>query len=63
MFCPDCYSSEFRISRFRAEDILHLVTLRYPLRCTNCNMRTYATLGQAIKALRRSQPQNEPSSK
>jgi hypothetical protein len=43
MVCPTCYSTEFRLSRLRAEDRLQLLLLRYPVRCRGCNIRLYAT--------------------
>jgi hypothetical protein len=43
MVCPTCYSTEFRLSRLRAEDRLQLLLLRYPVRCKGCKNRLYAT--------------------
>ncbi len=43
MSCPTCYSTEFRLSRLRAQDRLQLLLLRYPVRCQGCNMRLYGT--------------------
>jgi hypothetical protein len=43
MVCPTCYSTEFRLSRLRAEDRLHLLLLRYPVRCAGCNLRMYGS--------------------
>jgi hypothetical protein len=43
MVCTTCYSTEFRLSRLRAEDRFHLLLLRYPVRCQGCNIRFYAT--------------------
>jgi hypothetical protein len=41
--CSTCYSTEFRLSRLRAEDRLQLLLFRYPVRCQGCNIRFYAS--------------------
>ena len=41
MVCPNCYGSEFRLSRLRWTDIERLALLQYPVRCRNCRERSY----------------------
>lgn len=45
MVCPTCFSSEFRLSRFRPTmDLGRLLTFRYPVRCRACDHRMYASM-------------------
>jgi hypothetical protein len=44
MTCVECYSSSFRLSRFRMEDVERLLLLQYPVRCRRCHGRAYAEL-------------------
>ena len=48
MRCADCYSSDFRLSRFRLHDLPHLFIFQYPIRCRICNMRGYASLNHVF---------------
>ena len=47
MNCPFCNSSKVRRSRVRASDLLHVLFLRVPVRCRNCQERGYVQLSQA----------------
>jgi hypothetical protein len=49
--CPECSSSSFRLSRFRAADIEHILLLQYPVRCRNCHRRLYAGFALALVLL------------
>ena len=42
--CRVCGFSNFRISRFRMPDLAHLILLRLPARCRNCDERTFVSL-------------------
>lgn len=59
MICPNCSSSNFRLSRFRWKDLERLALLQYPVRCRNCHERAYGGvllalyLAQARRARRR----------
>ena len=61
MVCPNCYNSDFRLSKFRSEDLLHLLLLKYPVRCRTCKERIYAnavqTLNLALKHRKTSPPE------
>jgi hypothetical protein len=46
--CVECSSSSFRLSRFRWTDLERLALLQYPVRCRNCNRRTYVGLLLAL---------------
>lgn len=48
MICPECSSSHFRLSRFRAKDIERLALLQYPVRCQKCHRRTYVSFPLAL---------------
>lgn len=48
MVCPNCSSSNFRLSRFRPKDLERLALLQYPIRCRNCHERTYGGLLLAL---------------
>jgi hypothetical protein len=54
LYCRSCGMSSFRIShfRFRASDLSHSLFLQMPVRCTNCEERTYTSL-QHFLQLRR----------
>ena len=51
MTCPDCLSTDFRISRFRWQDLERLALLQYPVRCRKCHRRTFAGLPLALVLL------------
>lgn len=59
MLCPDCYSSEFRLSRLRLHDIPQLMALHYPIRCKRCKTRTHTTFPQAMKLFRQKAPSDQ----
>ena len=46
--CPWCYSSSLRLSMLRPGDVRWLLTLRYPIRCQDCEQRCYAFIWQAL---------------
>jgi hypothetical protein len=51
LYCRFCGLEKFRPShfRFRPSDIARLLILRLPVRCLNCEERTYAPLNQFLK--------------
>ncbi len=59
MTCPDCSSSSFRLSRFRAKDIERLLLLQYPVRCRQCKRRQYAGLPLALVLMQASRIRRE----
>jgi hypothetical protein len=44
MVCPNCYNSDFRISRLRTHDLPRLLFMQYPVRCRTCKERLYRNL-------------------
>jgi hypothetical protein len=46
--CPECSSSNFRLSRLRMKDVERLLLFQYPVRCRNCHRRAYAGLPLAL---------------
>ena len=48
MVCLTCGGSEFRLSRFRFKDLERLAVLQYPVRCRECQERTYGSLLLAL---------------
>lgn len=50
--CRVCGFSNFRISRFRMPDLTHLLLLRLPARCRNCDERTFVSLRHYLVLLR-----------
>lgn len=46
--CRSCGQTEFRVSRLRRTDLIHLLLLQYPVRCRTCKMRKYAFILQAL---------------
>jgi hypothetical protein len=52
--CPFCDSATLRSSRFQAVDFLQLFLLRMPVRCRNCQERSYVSVAQALKIKRES---------
>ena len=57
--CPECSSSNFRLSRFRIRDIERLLLLQYPVRCRHCHRRVYANLPLALMLLQASRVRRE----
>ncbi len=53
MVCPNCYSSNFRLSRFRSHDLPRLFFLQYPVRCQGCKERLPGNLFFALNLLRK----------
>jgi hypothetical protein len=45
--CRLCYSSKFRCSHIRANEILKLLSLQFPVRCRNCGKRRFAAFWEA----------------
>jgi hypothetical protein len=54
MKCPHCYSVELRNSRFRVVDFFHLLLLRLPVRCRNCQERSYVSIADSREIRRES---------
>jgi hypothetical protein len=52
--CPFCDSAALRSSRFQAVDVLQLLLLRMPVRCRNCQERSYVSVARALKMKRES---------
>jgi hypothetical protein len=52
--CPRCKNPALRTSELRLADILHLIVLRYPVRCRSCYNRFHIGLFSAQR-LRKSQ--------
>jgi hypothetical protein len=50
--CRVCGYSNYRISRFRMPDLMHLMLLRLPARCRNCDERTFVSLRHYLVLLR-----------
>ena len=50
--CHSCGLSEFRTSRFRLSDLLHLLILRYPVRCHACHERSFGPLLAVLRLAR-----------
>ena len=59
--CPLCGSSELHISRFRLKDFLHLLILRYPMRCWVCRERDYFPISRAFRTGREEKPRTSVS--
>jgi hypothetical protein len=51
LYCCFCGLSKFRTSRFRFQvlDLSRVLLLRLPVRCLNCDERSYAPLWQILK--------------
>lgn len=52
IFCHTCGTSNFRTSRLRASDLPHLLLLRIPVRCLNCDERAYTFLTHFLRLRR-----------
>ena len=46
--CNDCGSTQFRRSHLRISDLRKLILLRYPVRCTVCFARGFASISAAL---------------
>jgi hypothetical protein len=42
--CDYCASTNYRLSRFHASDLLHLLVFQYPIRCCDCWERSFVNL-------------------
>ncbi len=51
LYCRFCGLEKFRPSlfRFRSSDLAQLLVLRFPVRCLNCEERTFTTLLRYLK--------------
>jgi hypothetical protein len=47
--CPNCWSSQLRVSRFRLLDFVWLLMLQMPVRCKECQQRFHSSLYFALK--------------
>jgi hypothetical protein len=52
MNCHHCNSVKLRNSRFRLEDLIHLLKLQTPVRCRDCKMREYVSFPKALAVAR-----------
>ena len=46
--CPFCGNGNFRRSRLRFSDLLEIMMVRYPVRCTRCSQRQYVEVAIAM---------------
>lgn len=46
--CPFCGNGNFRRSRLRFSDLLEMLLLRYPVRCTRCSQRQFVEISIAL---------------
>ncbi len=46
--CIMCGRGNFRLSRIRSHDLMHLLMLQYPVRCETCLYRTFTPIWRAI---------------
>lgn len=63
MICPECSSTNFRLSHFRAKDLERLALLQYPVRCRKCHRRTYVGFPLALMLLQADRVRKERKSK
>jgi hypothetical protein len=52
MNCHHCNSVKLRNSRFRLEDLTHLLMLQLPVRCRDCKVREYVSFPKALSVAR-----------
>lgn len=52
IYCCVCGLLNFRTSRFRSSDLSQLLLLRLPVRCLNCDERTFASVSQFLRLRR-----------
>jgi hypothetical protein len=51
--CDGCGSRRFRISRFRLADVPWLFLFRYPVRCVECEQRSYGSARWVLELRRK----------
>jgi hypothetical protein len=51
--CDACGSRRFRISRFRLADVFWLFLFQYPVRCVECEQRSYGSLPWVVELRRK----------
>jgi len=54
MNCPFCEADQLRNSQYQAEDFFRLLLLRLPVRCRNCQERSYVSIFESRKIQRES---------
>ncbi len=54
MICPYCQSDSLRKSKFRAGDFFQMLLLRLPVRCRNCQERSYVSISMSRQLQRES---------
>lgn len=59
MNCPNCESDRLRNSRYRAEDFFQLLLLRLPVRCRECQERSYVSIAKSRQIQRESEVRRE----
>jgi hypothetical protein len=47
-YCRACGSENLRLSRFRVDDVAPLLRFHYPVRCRNCNHRSFFALPSVL---------------
>ncbi len=50
--CPACGSRNLRPSQLQSEDLVYLLTLRYPVRCRYCRERFFVSIFNIRKVRR-----------
>ena len=61
MNCHFCGSSRLRYSRFRVSDLPYIFLIRLPVRCRNCQARSYIWISQAMAIRRATKLPDEPN--
>lgn len=61
MKCHFCGSSRLRYSRFKASDLFYSLLLRLPVRCRNCQARSYLWIAHALQIWRETKLPPEPN--
>lgn len=59
MNCPYCDSARLRNSQFRAADFVHVLLLRLPVRCRECQERSYVSIARSRQIQRESKLRRE----
>jgi hypothetical protein len=59
MNCPHCDADMLRNSQYRAEDFFQLLLLRLPVRCRNCQERSYVSISMSRRIQRESKIRHE----
>ena len=52
-YCSGCGATRFHLSRFRTTDVPRLIFLQYPVRCYQCEQRSYAFVGWVMNMVRK----------